>query len=123
VQPIGVTVSEPTGGMKPGDPHAAFRGGESTPRMVVIGNAGFVSNLNDPQARGETFNPQYCSLVSSSLAWLREKPSNIGIEGKTRDKYRMNETTNLARMIFLPSLLMLVSIIGLGLGVWVVRRR
>jgi hypothetical protein len=120
--PIGVTVSEPTGGMRPGDPHAMLRGGDSKPRMVVIGNAAFASDLNDPLS-GRQSSPEYYSLVSSSLAWLREKPSNIGIEGKTRDKYKLNETTDLTRMIFMPMLLMLMSIIGLGLGVWVVRRR
>src|SRR5262249_28870972 len=122
--PMGVTVSEPTGGMRPGDPHAMLRGGgETKPRMGVIGNGGFGSDLNDPMSTRDPVNPEYYSLVSSSLAWLREKPSNIGIEGKTRDKYHLNETTDVTRMIFLPTLLMLFCVIGLGLGVWVVRRR
>jgi hypothetical protein len=122
MQPIGVTVSQPTGGMRAGDPHAMLRGGEAKPRIVVIGNVAFASDLNAPLTSQQVV-PEYYSLVSSSLAWLRERPSNIGIEGKTRDKYKLNETTDVTRMIFMPMLLMLMSIIGLGLGVWVVRRR
>jgi hypothetical protein len=119
---IGVTVSEPTGGMKPGDPHAMLRGGDSKPRLVVVGNAGFASDQNEPRAP-QGVNPESYSLVSGSLAWLREKPTNIGIEGKSRDKFKLPETSNVDRLIFVPMLLMLASIVGLGLGVWVVRRR
>jgi hypothetical protein len=120
--PVAVAVSDMSTGVRPSGPHA-FMGGEGTPRLVVIGNADFASNLNDPLSRRSPINTQYYSLMTSALAWLREKPSNIGIEGKTRDKYKMNETTNVGRMILVPAVLMLTSIVGLGLGVWVVRRR
>jgi len=122
--PLAVTVSEPTGGM-PGDPHAAFMGGDSKPRMVVFGNASWASDKPLPNVfrPSEDANARYYSLFASSLAWLREKPSEIGIEAKKRDVYQMPETTNVTRLLMLPVGLMFVSILGLGLGVWIVRRR
>jgi hypothetical protein len=123
--PLAVTVSEPTGGMA-GDPHAGmFGGGESKPRMVVFGNAAWASDKPLPAmfVQSQQANSQYYSLFASSLAWLRERPGAIGIEAKKRDVYAMPETTNVTRMLLLPGALMFVSILGLGLGMWVVRRR
>jgi len=62
-------------------------------------------------------------LIASSLAWLRERPENIGIEAKKREYYIMDPNANISRMIWLPFGLMMFSVVGLGLGVWVVRRR
>jgi hypothetical protein len=122
--PLAVTVSESTGGM-PGDPHAGLFGGESKPRLVVFGNASWASDRPLPLVtrQSEDANARYYSLFASSLAWLREKPSEIGIEAKKRDVYQMPETTNVTRLLMLPVGLMFVSILGLGLGVWIVRRR
>jgi hypothetical protein len=57
------------------------------------------------------------------LAWLRERPNSIGLDPKDRDRYRLEPTTNIARLMFLPSGLMLLGIVGFGVGVWVIRRR
>jgi hypothetical protein len=124
--PLAVTVSEPTGGGMPGDPHAGmFGSGESKPRMVVFGNAAWASDKPLPAMfmQNQQANAQYYSLFASSLAWLRERPAGIGIEAKKRDVYEMPPTTNVTRMLLLPGSLMFVSILGLGLGIWVVRRR
>lgn len=122
--PVAVTVSESMGGM-PGDPHAGMFGGESKPRLIVFGNAGWASDKPLPSMfrQSDDANSRYYSLFASSLAWLREKPGGIGIEAKKRDVYQMPETTNVTRLLLLPAGLMFVSIVGLGLGVWVVRRR
>jgi hypothetical protein len=121
--PVAVTVSESTGGPAPGDPHGGMFGGESKPRMVVFGNAAWASNEPIPGRQLSQQDSRYYSLFASSLAWLRERPSNIGIEAKKRDTYQMNESTNVGRMLLLPAGLMFVCILGVGLGVWVVRRR
>jgi hypothetical protein len=121
--PIAATVSEASFESPPGMPHPEMFGGGSKPRMVVFGNARFASDSPFPQVRGEAANSEYYSLVASSLAWLREKPASIGIAGKKRDTYQMNPTTNVLGMVTLPALLVMVCVVGLGLGVWVVRRR
>jgi hypothetical protein len=123
--PVAVTVSESSA--MPGDPHAGLLGGESKPRLVVFGNAAWASDSPLPsvfdQRQLASAQSLYYSLFASSLAWLREKPGAIGIEAKARDKYQLPETTKVDRMLILPVGLMFVSILGLGLGVWVVRRR
>ena len=47
----------------------------------------------------------------------------MGIEPKKRDFYTVSPTASLSKMVLLPGLLAAVVIIGLGTGVWVVRRR
>ena len=62
-------------------------------------------------------------MLASSLAWLRERPSSIGLDPKERKEYQMDANVNLRRMAYLPLGLMFVCVVGLGLGIWVVRRR
>jgi hypothetical protein len=104
----------------PNDPHGFMRGpaGPQKPRMVVFGDASFASNEVMENADTGIF-----SLISSSLAWLRERPGGYGIEAKKRDFYQLDPKTNVSRMINLPFALMACGVIGLGLGIWVVRRR
>jgi hypothetical protein len=117
--PVGVAVTEGDEGPNPMNPHA--RGGESTPRLVVIGNARFVS---DEVVGGHGAQATYSyAVISSSLAWLREKPSGIGIPPADRKFYQMSPDTRIGWMIFLPLGLMVVGIVGLGITTWVVRRR
>jgi hypothetical protein len=117
--PVGVAVSESEEGANPMNPHAS--GGEGTPRLVVIGNARFVSDeVVGSQGRQATHS---LAVVSSSLAWLREKPSGIGIPPADRKFYQMSADTHIWWMILLPLGLMVVGIVGLGITTWVVRRR
>jgi hypothetical protein len=90
---------------------------EQKPRMIVVGDASFVSNPNMVENKRIDY-----SLFASFLAWLRERPQNIGIEHKKRDVYQLEPSTNVSRMILLPFALMALGVFGLGLGVWVVRR-
>jgi hypothetical protein len=118
--PVAVVVTE-SGPPDPSDPHAGFRGrpmGPQKPRLVVFGDATMASNVVMQSGRTEIY-----SLFSSSLAWLRERPGNIGIEAKKRNIFVLDAKTNVSRMIWLPAALMAFGIIQLGLGVWVVRRR
>jgi hypothetical protein len=113
---LGVVVTEtaPSGL----DPHAGLRPG--TPRLIVVGDSTFVCNavISD---RGS--GRRFFDLFSSCLAWLRERPSNIGIEPKKADVFAFTPSSRDWPMIWIPGVLMLVGIIGLGTGVWVVRRR
>jgi hypothetical protein len=117
--PIAVTVSEDESGM-PSDPfHASVRDRKVTPRMVVFGNVWWVLNLNMDSRSSRL----YSDLFISVLAWLRERPASIGIEPKKSDVYTWNPNTNVLRMILLPGILAIVGIVGLGTGIWVIRRR
>jgi hypothetical protein len=95
-----------------------------TPRLLVFGNAAFVSDasLKDHFGFGTGGHPNY-DIFESSLAWVRERPQSIGLASKERKIYQIEPNTNFTRMFFLPLGLMTVAILGLGLGVWVVRRR
>ncbi|MFO0925595.1 MAG: Gldg family protein [Gemmataceae bacterium] len=117
--PIAVAVSTSSGGAPRDAAHAAMF--KDTPRMVVFGAANWVTD--DALAGG--LGLQRIDLFNSCVAWLREK-SSIGktIEGKKRKEYELNVLQQDAgRLTYLPLGLMVLGIIGLGTGVWVVRRR
>ncbi|HLN29288.1 MAG TPA: Gldg family protein [Gemmataceae bacterium] len=114
---VGVIVTEPSPGSA-SDPHS-FMQSEEKPRMIVIGSS---ASLRNSLSRANLFRSFY-DFFASGISWLRERPSNIGIEAKNRDLYVLNPSANFSRMIWLPALLMVVGVIGLGTGVWVVRRR
>jgi hypothetical protein len=124
--PVGVAVSD-AAPFDPTDPHAGMmRGprGEGTPRVLAIGNARFASDASLlGGGGGQGAGAAGYELVANGLAWLREKPSSIGITPKDRGIYKMKEGTDVDRMVSMPFYLMALGIVGLGLGVWVVRRR
>jgi len=123
--PVAVAVSE-TSASDPRDPHAFMGGGrgEGAPRVVVIGDSAFASNAALGGRAGNEAGPSTgYDLFASALAWLREKPSSMGIEPKDRGSYAMQASTNFTSMLLAPFGLMSLSVLGLGLGVWVVRRR
>lgn len=94
---------------------------DNKPSAVVFGTSSFFTNAL--VRVGEQVGNPY-SFFLSTLGWLREKPGDIGIEPKKQDNYELNTAdVSRSRMVFVPALLMLVAVIGLGTGVWVVRRR
>lgn len=121
--PVAVTVSESSrGATPPGDPHAFMdRGGESKPRMVVVGNSAFVSDRS--LERSGAISEYSIGLVASSLAWLRERPNSLKIPARSQQNYQMSANTDIWKMILSPAWLLTLGVVGLGLGVWVVRRR
>jgi hypothetical protein len=119
--PVAVSVSESA----PPDftnPHAVTQG---SPRVEVVGDSSFVSNASLSGGSGDEQVSAAVNyyLFASALAWLREKPGSMGIEPKNRGTYTISQTANLFNMEMLPFGLMSLTIIGLGLGVWVARRR
>jgi hypothetical protein len=99
--------------------------GQGAPRVEVFGDAGFVSNAalaggdNEEEQAGAVVNYY---LFASALAWLRERPGSMGIEPKKRGSYTIRQTANLFNMEVFPLGLMSLTIVGVGLGVWVARR-
>jgi hypothetical protein len=123
--PVAVAVTD-AGVPDPSDPHAAFKPPPpGTPRLLAFGNAAFVSDAalqgRPGQERGAGY-PNY-DVFESSLSWLRERPQSIGLDPKDRKLYQMDKDTYLVRMYLLPVAVMGIVIVGLGTGVWVVRRR
>lgn len=115
--PIAVAVTEGGGS----DPHAAFMDTpDQKPRMVVIGDVTMISNFAIAQG---AFGKHY-DLFQSILVWLGERPGTIGIQPKVQDTYEFNSNSvDMVRLLVLPAVIMLVGVVGVGTGVWVVRRR
>lgn len=115
--PVAAAVSETSGGGF----HQATQE-EDRPCMVVFGTSSFISNglLTVP---GRRLGPAY-DLFVSTLGWLGERRADIGIEPKKPDTFEVNVGELDGRRLFLlPAGLMLLGVVGLGTGVWVVRRR
>jgi hypothetical protein len=110
-----VTESPPAPPM-PGSPPPAAK-----PRLVVFGDTTFLTN---PFASERNPRPNF-SFFASTIDWLAERTSSIGVESKSLPTFALDPsaTERSTRMYFLPLVLSLVGIIGLGAGVWVVRRR
>jgi ABC-type uncharacterized transport system len=116
--PVVAAVSEMTP-PSPGDPHAMLRSGQGKPRLVLFGDASLASNRFMSDRAGRI----HFDVLASCIDWLRERPSSIGIEPKKREAYVVSPSLNFWRMTLLPASIMLIGVIGLGTGVWVVRRR
>ncbi len=104
--PVAVAVSET--GQKDND----------KPRIVVFGDTEFITNFDLARSRGISY-----SYVVSSIEWLAGREDLMGTLPKTSINYQLGREVNLLRMIFLPGWIMLLCLIGLGVGVWMVRRR
>jgi hypothetical protein len=114
---VAVGESQPPAG---NDPHAFMKPPEQTPRLVVFGSATFATNPYMSESGGQL---NY-DLFASALAWLRERPSSIGLEPKKRNIFVLNVRDEaVSRMRWLPVTFMLIAIIGMGTGVWLIRRR
>lgn len=119
---IAVTLRERSATPNPNDPHAFMKQSEGEPRMVVFGDASFVSNQNIEHRQ---LGPINFKLFTSMLAWLRGRTSLIAaVPPKTREDYHFNLTqAQYGTMMWLPGPLLLLAIGGCGLGVWYLRRR
>ena len=121
--PVAVAVSD--GGQTVPVPGHTPVPGKETPRMVVFGDATWVTNRALTQANGKDAK----DLFTSCLSWLRERP-DIGVDVKetVRPTFtlagRLQEGTGaVSRLYWLPTLFVLLSVLALGGGVWVARRR
>lgn len=94
---------------------------KDVPRLVVFGSSGWISD-EAMESRGGTV---LADLFASCVSWLQGR-SDIGpsAEGKSRKEYIFNPTPDtFTQMRWLPLGLLLLTVVGLGCGVWVVRRR
>jgi hypothetical protein len=111
--PVGVAVSEKL--VDPGTGKENLK-----PRLVVFGDAECIGNFDIVRPRN---NPTF-SWVASALEWMAEKKGLIGARPKETSSYSLNpQVVNLPRLEYLPGWLMMLSVLSLGAGIWVVRRR
>ncbi|QDU23142.1 Gldg family protein [Urbifossiella limnaea] len=118
---VAVAVAEGGAPPNPMNPHGG--GGEQTPRAVVFANSEMFSNAAQRPRGGGT--PATHELMSASLDWLRGKPPIAPGTEKVYQTFELppGETLNSTRLYLLPIGLALLSIAGLGAGVWVIRRK
>jgi hypothetical protein len=119
--PVAVAVSEtnPHGGLPAG--HVPID--TPVPRMVVFGNGSWLANesLSREGSGGVDF-------LASCISWLRGK-SDLGpslVEDKERGQFTLRnklDSSQQTRLEWLPLALIFISVVGLGGGIWVVRRR
>ncbi len=105
--PVAVAVSEQ--GSHPDD--------VARPRLVVFGDTEFISNAGLAQ------NEMGYALFASALEWMSERQDFIGPRPRESQVYVLSPKADLDRMRFLPTWFMILGIFGLGIGVWLVRRR
>jgi hypothetical protein len=119
-QPPSLAVTVTEGKAAAPIPNHEFLGKEGQPRMIVFGDASWISNLLEQQIAPSHFN-----LFASCLSWLAER-GDIGerLPPTQHDLYRIKAAPGSEwRIVVLPSVLMIVGALALGVGVWVVRRR
>lgn len=101
--PVAVTVTEGAG-----------EGGK--PRMVVFGDAEFLSNEDLP-----VFETNY-DVIASSIEWMSER-GFIGPRPKESSTYSFGPNADLNSMLWGALWTMLILIVMLGIGVWLARRK
>jgi hypothetical protein len=119
-QPPSLAVAVTEGKAPPPIPNHEFMAQEGQPRLIVFGDASWASNALEQQVAPFHFN-----LFVSCLSWLAER-ADIGtrVPPTQHDLYRIKAAPGSGwRIILLPSALMILGVLGLGIGVWVVRRR
>lgn len=91
------------------------------PRMVVFGDATFLTDT-EAQATADLGS----NMVLTTLAWVRGKPEldSGDVQPKERKAYRLNiDSDTFTRLIWLPPVWLLVSVILIGVGVAILRRQ
>ena len=94
--------------------------GENSPRLAVIGCASWLRN----EFVGERIPLPHYSLFINIVKWMRGRP-DIGPapEPKSRKPFIIDRPEVVNRLIWTPGPLVILGIIGLGGGIWLVRRR
>jgi hypothetical protein len=96
---------------------AAEAGTGKKTRLVVVGDADFASS-------GGIANAANLYLVTSAVNWVLERESLISIPPKSTDQVAVTlSRTDIARITLFVLLILPGAAIGLGIGVWLKRRR
>jgi hypothetical protein len=117
---IAVTVTQPKAPENFDVPHAQLQQ-KQEPLLVVFGDASWVANREISRNDRPNFD-----LFTSLVSWLRERPE-IGTkaaDAKERPYFNLDVTPQgIVRLQWLPGFLICLAIVGLGGGIWIIRRR
>jgi len=117
---IAVAVTQPKMPENFDDGHAGLQQ-KQEPLLVVFGDASWVANREISRNDRPNFD-----LFVSVVSWLRERPE-IGVkaaDAKERPYYKLDVTPEgIVRLQWLPGFLICLTIVGLGGGIWIIRRR
>jgi hypothetical protein len=87
-------------------------------RLVVIGNSDMVTDATAAQSEGGY------ELVGAAVDWLRDRPAiSYDVQTKKYQKFTFPADADPNRGLWLPLIIGVVAVLGLGSAVWVVRRR
>src|SRR5262249_62366393 len=101
----------------------AVKDKDDRPRLVVYGDAEMASNLPIfGRFRNLPVGESFFNLFVSTLDYLTDRPG-VGARPKEAKFYTLDNTVPPAPLTYLPAWLMSLNIFGVGLGMWVVRRR
>lgn len=91
-------------------------------RLVVFGDTEFVGNLE--LATAEQSQTSNYAIFATVLESMGERPSLTGARPKETASYVLNpREINIARLNLLPGWLMIATVMWLGVGIWIARRR
>ena len=102
--PIGIAVKETEG---------------DKPRLVVFGDTEFITNV---ELYGSRTGPYNYSLTVSALEWMAER-EYIGPQPKDHRYFTLDMNAEVGRMVLLPGWLSTLTLLVMGVAIWVVRRR
>jgi hypothetical protein len=90
-------------------------------RAVIVGNSMLVTDAAAEQGGGDAPGFQ---LFGVAVDWLRDRPAlSFDVQAKTYQEFRFPATADENRGLWLPLVIGVVAVLGLGSAVWVVRRR
>jgi hypothetical protein len=111
-----VAVTESTQAETPPNPE---KKPSKSPRLAVFGCSTMATNQYvRKQAGGIEFD-----LIRGSIDWARERFSNIGVEPKSYHYFMLGKQTSYWNLFYLPLGAMGLSVFGLGMIIWNIRRR
>jgi hypothetical protein len=90
------------------------------PRLIVFGDTDFITNPDVARSpRDQNF-----ALVLSGLEWMAEREGFVGPLPRETNFYTLPGTgSEISRIVHVPGWLMLLTLLGLGTSIWLVRRR
>ncbi len=95
--------------------------GGSRVRLAVIGSDWFVDDAVLSQA---SLGPEsYTQVLTLLIEMIRDRPEAMKIEPRAIGVFNLDKDVNEDRLFWLPLFLSALAICGLGVGVWMARRR
>ncbi|MBN9121820.1 MAG: Gldg family protein [Planctomycetes bacterium] len=98
------------------------QGPAQTARLAVFGCGWFVSDDAAGRAQGQSTST-WLELMGATLDWIRDRPPLPPVGEKQYTSYMLKPGYDSSRLIYVPLGLGLLTVLGLGAGVWVVRRK